>query len=227
MQTSDAYHPGGVAPVLRAMQIGAHFLFLPLMLGGERVTDDVSARWGEGRRLFIGYGPAEATAFATWAGPLAPSDRPLIGRPARGIDAVVLDRRLQPVPPGVTGELYLAGDRLAAGTTATVLGQRSGSLRRRVAAACTGPETSCGGSRHRPVRCSTSADGATTRSRFAVCVSNPPRSTPYSGACPACGALSPSRASTVTGMPCTRMSCRRVAIRHGCVRRSSTGCPRR
>ncbi len=33
-----------------------------LMLGGERVTDDVSARWGEGRRLFIGYGPAEATA---------------------------------------------------------------------------------------------------------------------------------------------------------------------
>ncbi|NKS03385.1 amino acid adenylation domain-containing protein [Rhodococcus hoagii] len=86
-----------------------------LMLGGERVTDDVSARWGEGRRLFIGYGPAEATAFATWAGPLAPSDRPLIGRPARGIDAVVLDRRLQPVPPGVTGELYLAGDRLAAG----------------------------------------------------------------------------------------------------------------
>ncbi|NKR85665.1 AMP-binding protein [Rhodococcus hoagii] len=70
-----------------------------LMLGGERVTDDVSARWGEGRRLFIGYGPAEATAFATWAGPLAPSDRPLIGRPARAsmpscsIDACSLCRR--------------------------------------------------------------------------------------------------------------------------------------
>ncbi|NKR59200.1 AMP-binding protein [Rhodococcus hoagii] len=67
-----------------------------LMLGGERVTDDVSARWGEGRRLFIGYGPAEATAFATWAGPLAPSDRTADRTPARGIDAVVLDRRLQP-----------------------------------------------------------------------------------------------------------------------------------
>ncbi|NKZ75226.1 hypothetical protein GS934_18285 [Rhodococcus hoagii] len=35
------------------------------------------------------------------------------------------------------------------------------------------------------------------------------------------------RASTVTGMPCTRMSCRRVAIRHGWRARSSTGCPRR
>ncbi|MFM1726530.1 amino acid adenylation domain-containing protein [Rhodococcus sp. PAM 2766] len=86
-----------------------------LMLGGERVSPNLVTRWGEGRRLYIGYGPAEATAFATWAGPLAPADRPLIGRPARGIDAVVLDRRMRPVPPGVTGELYLSGDRLAAG----------------------------------------------------------------------------------------------------------------
>ncbi|MFC9517869.1 amino acid adenylation domain-containing protein [Nocardiaceae bacterium NPDC056970] len=86
-----------------------------LMLGGERVSDDLVMQWGAGRRLYIGYGPAEATAFATWAGPLGSADRPLIGRPARGIDAVVLDRRLRPVPPGVAGELYLSGDRLAAG----------------------------------------------------------------------------------------------------------------
>lgn len=88
---------------------------IALMLGGERVSPDLVAQWGEGRRLYVGYGPAEATAFATWAGPLGPADRPLIGRPARGVGAVVLDRRLRPVPPGVTGELYLSGDRLAAG----------------------------------------------------------------------------------------------------------------
>lgn len=34
MQTSDAYHPGGVAPVLRAMQIGAHILFVLLLAIG-------------------------------------------------------------------------------------------------------------------------------------------------------------------------------------------------
>ncbi|GAB2657153.1 sensor histidine kinase [Prescottella soli] len=34
MQTSDAYHPGGVAPVLRAMRIGAHLLFVILLAVG-------------------------------------------------------------------------------------------------------------------------------------------------------------------------------------------------
>ncbi|WP_433610808.1 sensor histidine kinase [Prescottella agglutinans] len=34
MQTSDAYHPGGVAPVLRAMRIGAHLLFVLLLAVG-------------------------------------------------------------------------------------------------------------------------------------------------------------------------------------------------
>ncbi|NKR85668.1 AMP-binding protein [Rhodococcus hoagii] len=189
--------------------------------------DDVSARWGEGRRLFIGYGPAEATAFATWAGPLAPSDRPLIGRPARGIDAVVLDRRLQPVPPGVTGELYLAGDRLAAGYDGD--GPRTAE---RFVAAPGGRRLYRTGDLVRWIDDTGRCDARLPRTERrpgqdrGVRV-EPPRSTPYSGACPACGALSPSRASTVTGMPCTRMSCRRVAIRHGCVRRSSTGCPRR
>ncbi|MBM4670391.1 AMP-binding protein [Rhodococcus hoagii] len=69
-------------------------------------------------------------------------------RPARGIDAVVLDRRLQPVPPGVTGELYLAGDRLAAGYDGDGARTAERFVAAPVAAACTGPETSCGGSRH-------------------------------------------------------------------------------
>lgn len=43
------------------------------------------------------------------------SDRPLVGRPVAGTRAYVLDDRLQPLPPGVTGELYLAGGGLARG----------------------------------------------------------------------------------------------------------------
>ncbi|MCP2253724.1 non-ribosomal peptide synthase domain TIGR01720/amino acid adenylation domain-containing protein [Prauserella aidingensis] len=64
------------------------------------------------------YGPTEATAYATrWY--LRPTDsirRPLpIGTPMDGTRAYVLDERLRPVPPGVPGELYLAGDGLARG----------------------------------------------------------------------------------------------------------------
>ncbi|WP_137723938.1 non-ribosomal peptide synthetase [Prescottella subtropica] len=86
-----------------------------LMLGGEPLPAELVREWVDGRRLFNAYGPAEATAFATYAGPLDPGSPVVIGTPAAGVDAVVLDRRLQPVPTGVVGELYLGGDRIAAG----------------------------------------------------------------------------------------------------------------
>ncbi|MCL2536182.1 MAG: amino acid adenylation domain-containing protein, partial [Nocardiaceae bacterium] len=86
-----------------------------LMLGGEAVPAELVRTWGPGRRLLNGYGPAESTAFATCTGPLLPGTPVTIGTPARGIDVLLLDPRLRPVPPGVVGELYLSGDRLAAG----------------------------------------------------------------------------------------------------------------
>jgi amino acid adenylation domain-containing protein len=60
------------------------------------------------------YGPTEASIWAS-AGPLDPAGPVHIGRPVGGLSARVLDAWLRPVPAGVAGELYLAGERLAIG----------------------------------------------------------------------------------------------------------------
>ncbi|WP_078628332.1 non-ribosomal peptide synthetase [Streptomyces sp. NRRL F-2664] len=60
------------------------------------------------------YGPTECTVDSVVA-PVTGEGPPLIGRPVRGAAAYVLDDRLRPVPPGVSGELYLAGAGLARG----------------------------------------------------------------------------------------------------------------
>ncbi len=64
------------------------------------------------------YGPTECTVIAT-AGTVEPSDGsgrvPGIGRPVDNLAAYVLDAAMQPVPPGVPGELFLSGASLARG----------------------------------------------------------------------------------------------------------------
>ncbi|WP_280251094.1 non-ribosomal peptide synthetase [Nocardia abscessus] len=86
-----------------------------LMAGGEAVTPEIVALWSPGRRLLNGYGPTETTILAGISGPLHPGAEVTIGGPISGVEAVVLDAWLRPVPVGVVGELYLAGVQLARG----------------------------------------------------------------------------------------------------------------
>jgi amino acid adenylation domain-containing protein len=66
-------------------------------------------------RVYNLYGPSEDTTYSTFA--LIPRDAgtPSIGRPVAGTRAYVLDDSLRPVPAGVPGAVYLAGDGLARG----------------------------------------------------------------------------------------------------------------
>ena len=94
-----------------------------LILGGEASSSD----WVETIRaqspncnIINHYGPTEATVgVLTYfldkkSQPLRSSTLP-IGRPIANTQIYILDEHLQPVPIGVTGELYIGGDGLARG----------------------------------------------------------------------------------------------------------------
>ncbi|MYW09026.1 amino acid adenylation domain-containing protein, partial [Streptomyces sp. SID2563] len=92
-----------------------------VLCGGEplprALAEETAALWRtEVHNL---YGPTEATIDATAhrvpATPDSPYETVPIGRPVDTMRAYVLDHRLRPVPPGVTGELYLSGPNLARG----------------------------------------------------------------------------------------------------------------
>src|SRR6185312_1110922 len=87
-----------------------------LMAAGEACPAEVVDRWAPGRVMINGYGPTETTVYATISAPLtAGSGVVPIGAPVPGAALFVLDERLRPVPPGVVGELYVAGRGVGVG----------------------------------------------------------------------------------------------------------------
>src|SRR4030095_10262991 len=86
-------------------------------LAGEPLAGslvDELYKTGHVQRVVDLYGPSEDTTYSTYAervtgGPIT------IGRPIANSRVYLLDAKLQPVPVGVAGELYLGGAGLARG----------------------------------------------------------------------------------------------------------------
>jgi amino acid adenylation domain-containing protein len=107
-------------PVLSAVQAAA-----PagrLMTGGEALRGPLLARWHRDHpqvAVVHHYGPTETTVGCTdylaAPGEVAAGGLLPIGAPMANTRAFVLDGWLQPVPAGVSGELYIAGVQLARG----------------------------------------------------------------------------------------------------------------
>ncbi len=83
--------------------------------GGEDCPAEVAERWGGRKRFLIGYGPTEATVYATVTDEISGGGHPPIGRPVVNTVVRVLDADLRPRPAGTPGELYLGGAGLARG----------------------------------------------------------------------------------------------------------------
>jgi amino acid adenylation domain-containing protein len=75
----------------------------------EAIYKETSAR-----RVFDLYGPTETTTYSSYT-LRTPGGIPSIGRPIDNTQIYILDSHLNPVPPGVTGELYIGGAGVARG----------------------------------------------------------------------------------------------------------------
>ncbi|QFZ21169.1 non-ribosomal peptide synthetase [Saccharothrix syringae] len=107
--------------VLLETDLEPHDSVRATVVAGEALPPSLVAehyRRSPNATLFNEYGPTEAAVWAS-VHPVSPADARLprvpIGRPIPNGRIHLLDKRLNPVPPGVPGELYIGGDGVARG----------------------------------------------------------------------------------------------------------------
>ncbi|MEU9504592.1 amino acid adenylation domain-containing protein [Streptomyces sp. NPDC048196] len=112
---SHALIPPSVLATLPADSAGRLPGLANLVVGAEACPSGLVELWSEGRRMVNAYGPTESTVCVTLSRPLSTAGAVPIGGPVPGTNVYVLDEGLRPVPPGVAGDLYVAGAGLARG----------------------------------------------------------------------------------------------------------------
>jgi amino acid adenylation domain-containing protein len=88
---------------------------LTVLCGGEALPPELAETLlDRSAALWNMYGPTETTIWSTIAR-IERTDQITIGRPIANTEVYVLDQFLQPVPIGVSGELYIGGHGVARG----------------------------------------------------------------------------------------------------------------
>lgn len=104
----------------------AEFLSFPkslrlIIIGGEEANAAKVKKWkhhaAEDIQLINTYGPTETTIAATWAdlNNTETNTRVPIGSPFSSVNLAILNHFTQPVPVGISGELYIGGAQTARG----------------------------------------------------------------------------------------------------------------
>ncbi|MEO7020993.1 MAG: amino acid adenylation domain-containing protein, partial [Ktedonobacteraceae bacterium] len=89
---------------------------LKILCGGEALSLDLAQKLRvRGASLWNMYGPTETTIWSAICPITEETQHVSIGHPIDNTQLYVLDTRLQPVPVGVVGDLYIVGDGLASG----------------------------------------------------------------------------------------------------------------
>ncbi|GAA3353933.1 hypothetical protein GCM10017744_009480 [Streptomyces antimycoticus] len=88
-----------------------------VLVGGEALPADLAVALAERAESVTNmYGPTETTIWSTaWSVTPGTARAPRIGRPIANTQVYVLDDGLRPVPAGVPGELYIAGEGVVRG----------------------------------------------------------------------------------------------------------------
>ncbi|MBE0377185.1 hypothetical protein PPRY_a2267 [Pseudoalteromonas prydzensis ACAM 620] len=104
-----------IPPVLlTTLEIDASYYLETLIVAGESCDEQEAKQWAAKYNVFNAYGPSECTVCTHIA--KISADAPItVGYPIDNIRAYVLDANFTPVPSGVIGELFIAGDGLAQG----------------------------------------------------------------------------------------------------------------
>lgn len=89
---------------------------LKALCGGEALPRELATLLlSRTRELWNLYGPTETTIWSTIERITTGDETITVGRPIANTQVYILDQHLQPVPAGITGELYIGGSGLARG----------------------------------------------------------------------------------------------------------------
>ncbi|MBV8466974.1 MAG: amino acid adenylation domain-containing protein, partial [Burkholderiales bacterium] len=102
--------------ILAALEDPNRFAPMTVVVAGEACPPTLAQKWSARHAFYNAYGPTEATVCSSFhrCGGDEQGSVP-IGQPVANARMYILDERLQPVPIGVRGEIYIGGVGIARG----------------------------------------------------------------------------------------------------------------